>query len=133
MKQKIFITAFLLALLLPFPLYALLHGALDTANYENRDFASWQSVADAPLRKKPAIFESWLNDHAAFRNQFMTLHAGLNYTLFHTVQSGEVLLGKEDWLFYKNVSDSKSLDDYQGLNAYSEEQMRQGIGDNQAR
>ncbi len=125
MKQKIFITAFLLMLVLPFPLYALLHGVLDTTNYENRTFATWQSVADAPLRKKPAAFETWLNDHAAFRNQFMTLHAGLNYKLFHTVQSGEVLLGKEDWLFYKNVSDSKSIDDYQGLNVYSEAQMQQ--------
>ena len=70
-----------------------------------------------------------LGDHAAFRNQFMTLNAAFNYRLFGTVQSSEVLLGREEWLFYKNVSDSRSLDDYQGLNPYSPAQLDQIAAD----
>lgn len=82
-----------------------------------------RDVAEAPWREKTAVFEDMLGDHAAFRNQFMTLNAAFNYRLFGTVQSSEVLLGREEWLFYKNVSDSRSLDDYQGLNPYSPDQL----------
>lgn len=125
MKKKLFIAAFVLALCLPFPLYALCYSSLDTENYENRTLTSWQDVTDAPFEQKPGVFEDFLNDHAAFRNQFMTLNASINYHVFGTVQSSDVLLGKNEWLFYKNVSDSKSLDDYQGLNLYTDEQLAQ--------
>ena len=120
-----FIALFFAALVLPFPLFWLLRGGLDTSNHENRTLTSWQDVAEAPWSEKTAVFEEMLGDHAAFRNQFMTLNAAFNYRLFGTVQSSEVLLGRDEWLFYKNVSDSRSLDDYQGLNPYSPEQLGQ--------
>ena len=125
MKKKVFIAAFLLALCLPFPLYALLYPMLDTENYENRFLTAWSDVAAAPFAQKPSVFEEMLNDHAAFRNQFMTLNAAVNYRVFGTVESSDVLLGKDGWLFYKNVSDSRSLDDYQGLNLYSDDELAQ--------
>ena len=111
------------------PLFWLLQGGLDTSNHENRALTTWQDVAEAPWREKTAVFEDMLGDHAAFRNQFMTLNAAFNYRLFGTVQSSEVLLGREEWLFYKNVSDSRSLDDYQGLNPYSPAQLDQIAAD----
>ena len=37
--------------------------------------------------------------------------------------------GRDEWLFYKNVYDSRSLDDYQGLNLYSPEQLGQIAAD----
>ena len=124
-----FIALFFAALVLPFPLFWLLQGGLDTSNHENRALTTWQDVAEAPWREKTAVFEDMLGDHAAFRNQFMTLNAAFNYRLFGTVQSSEVLLGREEWLFYKNVSDSRSLDDYQGLNPYSPAQLDQIAAD----
>ena len=124
-----FIALFFAALVLPFPLFWLLRGGLDTSNHENRTLTSWQDVAEAPWSEKTAVFEEMLGDHAAFRNQFMTLNAAFNYRLFGTVQSSEVLLGRDEWLFYKNVSDSRSLDDYQGLNLYSPEQLGQIAAD----
>ena len=33
-----------------------------------------------------------------------------------------MLLGREGWLFLKDVSDSKSLSDYQGLTSFSAEE-----------
>lgn len=125
MKKKVFLTAFLLALCLPFPLYALFYPILDTENYENRFLTAWSDVAEASFTAKPGVFEEFLNDHAAFRNQFMTLNAAVNYRVFGVVESSDVLLGKDEWLFYKNVSDSRSLDDYQGLNLYSDDELAQ--------
>ena len=122
---KIFITVFMLALVLPYPLYWALHSVVDGNNYENRALATWADVASKPLREKPKAVEDMLGDHAAFRNELMALNAGINLKLFGTVQSENVLLGKEGWLFYKNVSDSRSLDDYQGINLYAPEQLAQ--------
>ena len=122
---KIFVVVFLLALVLPYPLYWALDGFVDDANYENRPLASWKEVQSSPLREKPQAIEEILGDHAAFRNEWMALNAGLNLRLFGTVQSENVLLGQEGWLFYKNVSDSHSLDDYQGINPYTHEQLQQ--------
>lgn len=128
-EQRWFIALFFALLVLPFPLFWLMRDGLDTTNHENRQLTSWQDVKQASWHEKTSVFEEMLGDHAAFRNQFMTLDAALNYRLFGTVQSSEVLLGSDEWLFYKNVSDSSSLDDYQGLNAYSPEQLSQIASD----
>lgn len=121
--KTIFIIVFFAIISLQFVAFFLMKGFVDTANYENRNLTTFNDVLTAPPQKKAAAFEKLLNDNAPFKNQYLKLNAFINYKFFGTVQSNEVLLGKNQWLFYKNVSDSKSLDDYQGLNPYSAAQM----------
>ncbi|WP_418718860.1 alginate O-acetyltransferase AlgX-related protein [Candidatus Allofournierella merdipullorum] len=104
----------------PCLLWPLVRGMCDTTNYENRTLAAFPTAATG-VRAWPAAFEEWLGDHAPFRNQFLTLKSGAD-RLVGTLDSTNVLLGKEGWLFLKDVSDSKSLSDYQGLTAYSAEE-----------
>ncbi len=117
---------FVLLLLLSFPLYILLYEHLDTTNYENRDLVKLSDMTDVSLSGFPELFEDWIADNAPFRNQMMTLNAGINRAL-GTLDSSDVLLGKEEWLFLKDVSDSKSLSDYQGITSYSEEEQAEFI------
>lgn len=119
-RAKILTVLFVVMLLLPAPLWLLLAPHLDTTNYENRTLAAFPQ--DTGVEEWPGAFEDWLNDHAPFRNQFMSLNGRLNWAL-GTLDSSDVLLGKEHWLFLKDVSDSKSISDYQGLTAYSEEEL----------
>ena len=109
---------FFLLLLGPALLWPLAKNFCDTTNYENRALAPFPSLADG-AKGWPAAFESWLGDHAPFRNQFLTLKAGADLAL-GSLDSSDVLQGKEGWLFLKDVSDSSSLSDYQGLTAYTE-------------
>lgn len=104
----------------PCLLWPLVRGMCDTTNYENRTLAAFPTAATG-VRAWPAAFEEWLGDHAPFRNQFLTLKSGAD-RLVGTLDSTNVLLGKEGWMFLKDVSDSKSLSDYQGLTAYSAEE-----------
>ena len=107
-------------LLLPGPLWLAVRGGLDTANHENRALAPFPLGESAPaLQEWPAAFDAWLGDHAPFRNQCMSLNARVNWAL-GSLDSSDVLLGKERWLFLRDVSDSSSLLDYQGLTAYSQ-------------
>lgn len=39
------------------------------------------------------------------------------------MESTQVLLGKEDWLFYKTQNDGQPIYDYMGINHFSEEEM----------
>lgn len=110
-------------LFLPGPLWLLLRGGLDTATHENRTLAPFPAGETAvPLGEWPAAFDAWLGDHAPFRNQFMTLNARANWAL-GSLDSSDVLLGREHWLFLRDVSDSSSLSDYQGLTAYTPEEL----------
>lgn len=93
----------------------------DTTNYENRTLTAFPS-AQTSIEQWPGQFEDWLEDHAPFRNGFLTLKAGAD-RLVGSLDSSNVLLGKEGWLFLQDVSDSKSVSDYQGLTAYSQEEM----------
>lgn len=110
-------------LFLPGPLWLALRGGLDTSNHENRALAPFPAGQSAPgLQEWPAAFDAWLGDHAPFRNQCMTLNARANWAL-GSLDSSDVLLGKERWLFLRDVSDSSSLLDYQGLTAYTPEEL----------
>lgn len=40
------------------------------------------------------------------------------------IESTQVLLGKEDWLFYKSTEDGNPISDYQGINHYDEATMQ---------
>lgn len=93
----------------------------DTTNYENRTLAAFPT-AETGLTQWPAQFEDWLEDHAPFRNGFLTLKAGAD-RLVGSLDSSNVLLGKEGWLFLQDVADSRSISDYQGLTAYTPEEM----------
>ena len=106
---------FLAMLFLPGPLWLLLRGRLDTENHENRSLAAFPAgEAAVSPQQWPSAFDAWLDDHAPFRNQFMSLNARVNWAL-GTLDSSDVLLGKRHWLFLHDVSDSQSLSDYQGL------------------
>ncbi len=119
LPQYCLLGGFLALLLLPYPLWWCLQGYCDTTNYENRTLASCPDLATTSLSALPAAIESWIEDSAPFRNQLMRLNATLNWAL-NTLDSGDVLLGKENWLFLRDVADSSSISDYQGLTYYTE-------------
>ncbi|HJA25666.1 MAG TPA: hypothetical protein H9795_06370 [Candidatus Fournierella merdigallinarum] len=120
--RRLLIAGFAALLAGPWLVWPLARGLCDTTNYENRTLASFPTP-EAGIDGWPAAFEEWLGDHAPFRNQFLTLKAGAD-RLVGTLDSTNVLLGEEGWMFLKDVSDSKSLSDYQGLTAYTAEETQ---------
>ena len=63
------------------------------------------------------------NSRLAFRKYFAALDSNMKYYLTGDFASNQVLLGKEDWLFYKTTSDGDPIADYVGEEQYSEEKM----------
>ena len=73
---------------------------VEEENVENRTLAPAPVFSLKNLENIPAQTESWLNDHAPFRSRWLDLYAALNLTLFQSVDNPEVIVGKEDFLFY---------------------------------
>jgi len=48
-----------------------------------------------------------------------------SYCMTGEIVSNQVILGKNDWLFYKSAKDSDSIGDYEGTNRYTEVEMRE--------
>ena len=62
--------------------------------------------------------ETYINDHAPFRDEQVALNAKLDYQLFDSTDTPTVTLGKNGWLFYAGQN---STDDFRGLGSRSEE------------
>lgn len=129
MKNKLIIGIFIVTLIGPTILWIIVSGFINTENYENRTLASRPELSLATIEDYPQAYEDYYNDHLPFKNEVVNLKMKADYKLFHEIESKKVLLGKDNWLFYKSageadLSDEQPIADYQGINIYSEEEMK---------
>ena len=89
-------------------------------NTENRVLAQFPELSRENFQEYPGEIEDYINDHAAFRSQLLSLNAGINLALFQSVDNPQVIRGKDGWYFFDN---GISIKDYRGQNLYSEEEM----------
>lgn len=102
-KADLIMAVFLTACLLP---------ALGMLLLPETPAAAHQVLAPAPAwktpegRLNPNVFQElsdYVGEHFAFRQELITCHAWLQAQLFHSSSSEKVLLGKDDWLFYRET------------------------------
>ncbi len=118
--KHLMITAFGAVLLAPNLLFPLMKTEADLENRENRTLAPFPSVSWENIDSLPADIELYINDHAAFRNRFLSLNSSLNLALFDHADSREVIKGKDGWYFYAAGS---SVEDFLGVNRFSPEEL----------
>lgn len=120
--RKWMITSFWAILLVPNLLWPALSSRLtaEGENVEKRELAPFPRLDRENLQGYPAAVEAYINDHAAFRDQLLSLNAGINLTLFQSVDNPEVIIGEEGWYFYNGGA---SVADYRGQNLYQEEEL----------
>ena len=117
-KANLAIAAFLTVCLLPSLGMVLLPDSGPAAN---------QILAPEPrLFEEDGSFNSdvleettdYVADHLAFRQELITLDAALSAAVFQTSMEEQVLLGKEDWLYYR-----VTLEDYLRTEPLSDRQL----------
>lgn len=117
-KYLIFITACLVACLLPFAGMAVWPT---TASTENKALPSFPSIKEGDGRLNPDFFqdlEDYFNGRFAFRNELVYLDAKIQGSLFHVSNVDSVTYGKDGWLYY-----SSTLGDYLGHTKMSGRQV----------
>ena len=106
---------------LPQPAVPILKTTADEGTGENRSLAAFPTLSLETIDTFPSGVEDWINDHAAFRNRFLSLNARLNLSLFQFGDSQDVITGKDGWYFYTLGS---SVEDFLGTNRFSAGELR---------
>ena len=115
--RAVFIAVALIVMALPCALMPVMPSTLGA---ENRLPAEWPSLKTDEGKfnsKYPDQYEAWLQDHVALRSVWIGLHSRLLRAL-GTSSQDMVVLGKGDWLFYRDM-----LNDYTGAEPLSENEI----------
>lgn len=118
--KKWMIAVFWGILVLPNLIWPFALKLVKNENIEKRDLAEFPVFSRETAELYPAQMEDYINDHAAFRNQFLYLDAGIDFFLFQTSSSQDVIRGKKGWFFFKM---GNSVMDYRGQNLFSQEEL----------
>jgi len=68
------------------------------------------------------LVEFW-EDCTVKRKEISYVGQKLTWILYHEIASDEVILGKEDWLFYRSLDAGDTIADYEGANHYNEAEL----------
>lgn len=103
-KSLIWIISFLLLITVPTLLGIISGQETDSENYENRVLASMPKIDKKNYENFPEEFEKYYNDNLPLRNELINLNNKISYHIFKDSPSDQVLLGKNEWLFYMGGS-----------------------------
>lgn len=114
------IGCFWACLTLPNLIWPVFSPLIEEKNTENRVLAEFPQFSKENIPSFPKEFENYINDHAPFRSQFLSLNAGINLGIFQSVDNPSVIRGQHGWYFYRTEN---SIRDYRGQNQFSREEL----------
>lgn len=123
-RQNLCIALFCGVLGLSFAVFNIFSKQLSMDSHENRLMTGLPQVLQSPIGQLPAKLDAFFVDNSPFRYQFVLLDATLDYRLFGTSQSSQVLPGKDGWLFYKDGPNAaQPVANYQGLTVINDSEQ----------
>lgn len=128
MKEKktgkvIILIAFAVIICLSKGIWFFLEKYLDAANYENRQMVSQPQLTLDNYGTYSADYTAYFNDNLQFRNNLIQANSYIDYFIFGRSSSDYVIVGEENWLFYRREDDGNPVSCYQGTNLFTEEQL----------
>ena len=121
----ILLATFVAAICLSWPIWSLVGQYLETENHEKRELAARPALSPENYAAYPSEFDRYVNDHLPFRNSLINLNTQIDYFLFHRATNPNVILGKDNWLFYDNPGDGNPIANYRGEDLVSAEELSQ--------
>lgn len=127
MKRKasslLLVAVFLLALFCPHVLWGTLGSRLGGESEEKRTLAQKPVFSLEEIDGYPKAYEAYYNDHLPFRNLLIKLYNNMQYHVFGTSSSEDVILGKDGWMFYSSRIDGTSVQCYDGSLLFTDEEL----------
>ena len=74
---------------------------LDRENHENHVLTTLDDVVEASYNEKFETLERFNNDHLPYKNELSKINGLIDLYVFRNLDSDSVVLGKDNWLFYK--------------------------------
>lgn len=105
------IKVFIMLLIGPTFLYFFISQHLDLENHENHALLTVNDVKKAAWYEKTKKIEEIYEENIPYKNEFTKLNYLFDIVLWGNIDSDSVLLGKDNWLFYKK---DNCIEDYCG-------------------
>lgn len=106
------------------PNIALVLGIGSETSTENRGSPIIEGEGSGAVERMIKTFEARYNDNFGFRNLLIKMNALIDTKIFKKSPTEKVVIGKEDWLFYKK-DDTKDLsEDYRGNMRFTDEELK---------
>ena len=120
--DSLLIATFIAGLVLPL---VAMHNK-DVSTIEKRKLAPFPELkwGRKALATFPSRFEAFFKDHFGFRDLLAQLYSESSLML-QSSSNPNVLIGKDDWLFYINPADGNSLEDYRKNDPLTPEELQQ--------
>ena len=120
--DRLFLIVFFLTMISVPPLVTGFLPKQEISNHDQRKLAEWPTIrwSENEWRTFPKKFEAYMNDHIGFRDPLIRIHNFIRVFLFHKSPLQHILLGKDNWMYIRS---EKSLEDYRGLDPFTNQQM----------
>jgi hypothetical protein len=93
---------------------------------ENRTLAAFPNVIDEGILRFPKLLDDYIGDRFGFKNEAVTFINSINQK-GGSIQQGDIIFGKEGWLFYSKPEDGNNINDFLKINLFSQGQITQLI------
>lgn len=120
----IIILSFLLITCFSWVLWMITCAFYGDINNENRALAEMPTLSMDNVLSFPKQYTDYINDNIPFRNYLITLNSAIDYFVFGVSSNDQVIIGKDNWLFYNSIADGNPIACYQGTNLFSDEELR---------
>ena len=115
--RAVFVAVALIVMALPCALMPALPSTLGMEKRMPAEYPSLKTDEGKFNVNFPDQYEAWLQDHVALRNVWIGLYSRILRAM-NTSSQEQVILGKEDWLFYRDM-----LNDYTGAEPLSDDEI----------
>lgn len=121
----IYNAALIILIICPVILFLLFGKYIHSENNENRALKEMPALSVFDISSYPSEFEAFFEDNLPFKNSLVLVNSYINYKVFKTSNSPNVIVGRDGWLFYKGAQNfgENPVADYQGSNLYTDAEL----------
>lgn len=121
----IYNAALIILIICPVILFLLFGKYIHSENNENRALKEMPAFSVFDISSYPSEFEAFFEDNLPFKNSLVLVNSYINYKVFKTSNSPNVIVGRDGWLFYKGAQNfgENPVADYQGSNLYTDAEL----------
>ena len=121
----IYNAALIILIMCPVILFLLFGKYIHSENNENRALKEMPAFSVFDISSYPSEFEAFFEDNLPFKNSLVLVNSYINYKVFKTSNSPNVIVGRDGWLFYKGAQNfgENPVADYQGSNLYTDAEL----------
>lgn len=121
----IYNAALIILIICPVILFLLFGKYIHSENNENRALKEMPTFSVFDISSYPSEFEAFFEDNLPFKNSLVLVNSYINYKVFKTSNSPNVIVGRDGWLFYKGAQNfgENPVADYQGSNLYTDAEL----------